>query len=127
VSIDVRLTSFRRAAIARALEASEYPDRLDDRAAVAAAWNEVKAAIAAARRIDPSGHSTAGLRTELARRLRALADRLDVLWAEDRQHVVAHILALAALARAAGRPVHPLTADRVRDSQVDGGAESLLG
>lgn len=125
MSIDVRLTSFRRAAIARALEASEYPDRLDDRAAVAAAWNEVKAAIAAARRIDPSGHSTAGLRAELARRLRALAGRLDALWAKDRQHVVAHVLALAVLARAAGRPVHPQAADRVRDPQVDGGAERL--
>jgi hypothetical protein len=126
VSIDVRLTSFRRAAIARALEASEHPDRLDDRAAVAAAWNEVKAAIAATRRIDPVGRSTTGLRAELARRLRALADRLDALWAADRQHVVAHVLALAALARAAGRPVHPQAADRVRDSHGDGGAESLL-
>ncbi len=125
MSIDVRLTSFRRAAIARALEASEYPDRLQDRAAVAAAWNEVKAATAAARRIDPSGQSTASLRAELARRLRALADRLDALWVADRQHVVAHVLALAVLARAAGRPVHPQTADLVRDSQVDGGAESL--
>jgi hypothetical protein len=125
VTIEVRLTSFRRAAIARALEASEYPDRLQDRAAVAAAWNEVKAAIAAARRIDPSGLATAGLRVELARRLRALADRLDALWARDRQHVVAHVLALAALARAAGCPVHPLAADRVRDPQGDGGAQSL--
>jgi hypothetical protein len=65
------------------------------------------------------------LRAELARRLRSLADRLDALWAEDRQHVVAHVLALAALARAAGRPVHPLAADRVRDSHSDGGTESL--
>jgi hypothetical protein len=125
VTTDVRLTSFRRAAIARALEASEYPDRLEDRAAVAAAWNEVKAAIAAARRIDPSGLATAGLRVELARRLRALADRLDALWARDRQHVVAHVLALAVLARAAGRPVHPQAADRVRDPQGEGGAPSL--
>jgi hypothetical protein len=119
VSIDARLTAARRASIARALEASEYPARLASRAGLVAAVNEVKAAIAAAQAIDPTGRSTVLLLGELGRRLLSLDRRLRALWTADRRRVVAQVIALAALGRAAGHPVQPDPRDLVRIAAPD--------
>ena len=117
MSTDARLTCARRRCIARALEASEHPERLAGRAAVAAALKDVKAALAAARGIDPAGAATVVLRAALERRRVALVDRLDALWIDDRRSVVAQVLALAALGRAAGGPVRPQARDAVRPAR----------
>jgi hypothetical protein len=122
-----RLTRTRCARIARALEASEYPQDLGSRAAVIDVWHEVKAAVRAARRLDPSGRSTRRLHGELERRLRMLAARLDVLTREDRQSVVAEVLALAALGHAAGYAVQPLRRDFTRAPSVGDGLGTLAG
>lgn len=122
-----RLTRTRCARIARALEASEYPQDLCSRAAVIDAWNEVKSAVRAARRLDPSGRSTRRLQSEFERRLRLLAARLDVLTREDRQSVVAEVLALAALGRAAGHAVLPLRRDVPRAPSVGDGLGTVTG
>ena len=121
MSIEARLTCARRACIARALELSEHPDRLSGRDAVAAASNEVRAAIAAARRIDPTGFSNALLRAELRRRQRALAARFDLLVTDERRAVVAQVVALAAIGRAAGHPVRPQPRDLQRAAAPEPG------
>jgi hypothetical protein len=120
------LTRTRCARIARALEASEDPQALGTRQAVIAVWNEVKAAARAARRIDPTGRSTRRLHAELERRLRLLAGRLDALTREDRRSVVAQVLALAALGRAAGHAVQPLCRDFVRTPSMGPDLPSAL-
>lgn len=105
------LTRARRACIARALEASEHPAAMTGIAELAAAWHDVKAACTAAQRIDPDGHGNAALRAELDRRLFCIAARLDALRDEERRRVVALVMALAALGRAAGHAVLPLARD----------------
>lgn len=102
------LTRARRACIARALEASERPASMTCVAELAAAWHLVKAASTAAERIDPGGHANAPLRAELDRRLLAIAAQMDVLRAEDRRRVVAQVMALVVVGRAAGHAVLPL-------------------
>lgn len=108
------LTRARRACIARALELSEHPATLDSVDALAAAWHDVKAALTAAQRIDPSGLRNARLRAELERRLLAIATRLDALRDEERRRVVAQVMALVVLGRAAGHAVQPLARDLLR-------------
>lgn len=115
-----RLTRTRCARIARALEASEHPDEIASQDAVIVVWNEVKAAVRAARRIDPTGRSNKSLHAELDRRLRLLAGRLDTLTREDRRSVVAQVLAFAALGRAAGYAVRPQPRDLQRAPSLDG-------
>jgi hypothetical protein len=105
------LTRARRACIARALEASEHPAAMTCVAELAAAWHALKAACTAAQRIDPGGHDNAALRAELDRRLFGIAARLDALRDEERRRVVAQLLALVALGRAAGHAVLPLARD----------------
>jgi hypothetical protein len=105
------LTRARRACIARALEVSEQPAAMTCVDDLAAAWHDVKAACTAAQRIDPGGHANAPLRAELDRRLFAIAARLDALREEERRRVVAQVMALAALGRAAGHAVLPLARD----------------
>lgn len=105
------LTRARRACIARALEASEHPASMNCVAELAAAWHDVKAACTAAQRIDPDGHGNAPLRAELDRRLLAIAAQLDALRDDERRRVVAQVLALAVLGRAAGHAVLPLPRD----------------
>jgi hypothetical protein len=115
-----RLTRTRCARIARALESSEHPDEITSQDAVIEVWNEVKGAIRAARRIDPTGRSNRPLHAELDRRLRLLAGRLDELTREDRRAVVAQVLSLAALGRAAGYAVRPAARDLQRAPSLDG-------
>ena len=120
-----RLTRTRCARIARALEASEHPEEIASQDAVIEVWNDVKGAIRAARRIDPTGRSNRALQAELDRRLRKLAGRLDALTREDRRSVVAQVLALAALGRAAGYAVRPLARDLQRAPSLDGDLGTL--
>jgi hypothetical protein len=115
-----RLTRTRCARIARALEASEHPDEITSQDAVIEVWNEVKGAIRAARRIDPTGRTNKALHGELDRRLRLLAGRLDTLTREDRRSVVAQVLSLATIGRAAGYAVRPQARDLQRAPSLDG-------
>lgn len=119
------LTRARRACIARALEVSEHPGAMTCVADLAAAWHDVKAACTAAQRIDPGGHVNAPLRAELDRRLLGIAARLDALRDEERRRVVAQVMALVALGRAAGHAVLPLARDLHRAApDGSGGAAS---
>jgi len=122
-----RLTRARRLSIASALSASEHPDDLASADAVSTVWHEVRCAIRAARRIDPAGNGAAPLRAELERRLQRLADRLDELMTEDRRAVVAQVIALAAVGRAAGHPVRAVPGDRQRAPSLGGDLGALSG
>jgi hypothetical protein len=116
--LSASLTRARHNCIARALEASEHPGGITSSDVLAAARNEVNAALSAAQRIDPGGRSNRALRAELERRLWAIACRMEALRAEDRRRVVAQVIALAAIGRAAGRPVLPPARDLRRGAVV---------
>lgn len=128
MTTDARLTRCRRACIARALEASECPEEIADREALVEVQRELRAALRAARRIDPGGRHNRRLQAALEDRLRRLADRFDALLRQERAAVVAQLLALAALGHAAGYAVSPLARDFPRTPGApDGGLDTLAG
>jgi hypothetical protein len=105
------LTRPRRARLAAALEASEHPDEFVSESSVVEAIVALQSAVRALRALDAVAYLRSPLKAAIDLRIARLSARRAKLRALDRQRVVAQVLALAALGRAAGHPVLPCRRD----------------
>jgi hypothetical protein len=109
-----RLTRLRRARLTRALEASEYPEQLVSQQGVLAVRRLLRAAERTLRYTEGVRFRGSPLQVEIERRLRHLAARYDEIRTIDRRTVVAQVMALGVLGKAAGYAVHPCNRDSTR-------------
>ena len=111
-----RLSRLRRARLTRAMEASEYPEQLISQNAVLAVRRLLRAAERSLRHVEGPRFRGSALQVEIERRMQHLAARYDEIREQDRRSVVAQVLALGVLGRAAGYAVHPCDRDFARDA-----------
>lgn len=97
------------------MEASEYPEQLISQSAVLAVRRLLRAAERSLRHSEGPRFRGSPLQLEIERRMQHLALRYDEIREQDRRAVVAQMLALGVLGRAAGYAVHPCDRDVLRD------------